>query len=77
MGILKPYHANAIRGVYAEILKHYQRQSPTERSGVADEELVEMLIRHPECANMLEPLLPAELIAAILARATEGRDGTA
>jgi hypothetical protein len=72
LGLLSPYKANTIRGVYAEILKHYKKQTPADRGGVADADLIDMLTRHPEYANLLEPLLSAEQIAAIFARAKEG-----
>jgi hypothetical protein len=45
MGLLKPYQANAIRGVYAEILSHYERQGPADCGGVADDALIDMLTR--------------------------------
>ncbi len=77
VGILSPAQANTIRGVYAAILQHYQRQSPYDRGGVADDALVDMLRRHPDYANLLEPLLSAEQIAAIFARGREGSHGTA
>lgn len=76
--LLTTAQANSIRGSYTAILQHYrQRASPTDRGGVADDGLIEMLTRHPEYANLLEPLLSTEQIDAILARATEGRDETA
>ncbi len=77
LGMLTTAKANAMRGSYAAILQHYrQKQIPTDR-GVADDALVDILSRNPEFANMLEPLLSAEQIASILARAKEGSDGTA
>lgn len=78
MGLLKTAHANSIRGVYTAILQHYrQRENPADRDGVTDEGLIDMLTRHPEYANYLEPLLSAELIATLMARATGGSHGPA
>ena len=78
LGMLSTAKANTIRGAYAAILQHYrQKQAPADRGGVADDALVDMLSRHPELANLLEPFLSAEQIAAIMARAKDGSSGTA
>ncbi len=78
LGMLSTAKANTIRGTYMAILQHHrQKQAPADRGGVNDDALVDMLSRHPELANLLEPLLSAEQIASILARAKDGSRGTA
>ena len=78
LGLLSTSQANAIRGVYTAMLQHHrQSRMKNERGGVVDDALVDMLARHPELANLLEPILSAEQIAAILARAEEGSHGAA
>ena len=78
LGMLSTAQANTIRGSYTAILQHYrQKETSADRGGVADGALVDMLSRHPELANLLEPLLSAEQIASILAQAKEGSRGTA
>lgn len=77
LGMLSTAKANTIRGTYTAILQFYrQKQTSFDRGGVTDDALVDMLSRHPEMANLLEPLLSAEQIAAILARAKDGSHGT-
>lgn len=76
--ILTSAQANTIRSTYTAILQHHrQTRAKSESGGVPDDALVDMLSRHPEMANLLEPLLSAEQIAAILARAKDGSRGTA
>lgn len=77
-GLLSTAKANTIRGAYAAILQHYrQKQNPADRGGMPDDAMIDMLSRHPELANLLEPLLSAEQIASILARAKDGSRGPA
>jgi hypothetical protein len=73
LGMLSTAKANTIRGTYTAILQHHrQKQAPADRGGANDDALAEMLSRHPELANLLEPLLSAEQIASILGRAKDG-----
>lgn len=76
-GMLTPPQANTIRATLTTILQHHRQQRAThDRGGVADQDaLAAQLARHPELANLLEPLLSRELIAAIMARAGNGSDG--
>jgi hypothetical protein len=76
LGLLSTAKANAMRASYMAILQHYrQKQSPAEQASVADYAMLDMLARHPDLANLLEPVLSAEQIASILARAKDGRRG--
>lgn len=72
-----PAQANAIRANLTTILQHHRQQRAThDRGGVADQDaLAEQLARQPELANLLEPLLSKELIAAIMARARKDSHG--
>ena len=77
LGVLSTSQANTIRGVYSTMLQHHrQNRARNERGGAVDDAMVDMLARHPELANMLEPILSAEQIATILARAEGGSRGT-
>lgn len=80
-GVLTVAKANSMRAVYTSLLQHHQqrRRSGEERGGVADDGLVEMLSRHPEYANLLEPFLSDEQIAALMAQTAneEGANGSA
>lgn len=77
LGILSTAKANSIRGTFMGILQHHrQKQVSPERHVGSDDALTDMLSRHPELANLLEPLLSREQIAEILARAKDGFRGT-
>ena len=55
---ISPAQANAARGVYQAILKHYQQaRAASAQPGIADADLLEIARTHPEILNMLEPLL--------------------
>lgn len=77
-GLLTPAKANSMRAAYTSLLQHHQqrRRSGEERGGVDHDGLVEMLSRHPEYANLLEPFLSDDQIAAILAQVQERPDET-
>jgi hypothetical protein len=77
LGMLSTAKANTIRGTYTAILQHLrQKQTSANRGGVNDDVLDDLLLRHPELANLLAPLLSEEQIASIMARAKDGSRGT-
>lgn len=72
LGTLTTAQANAIRATCMAILQqqHQQRDSSV-RQGAAGDALVEALIRHPDLADLLEPMLTSDQLARLLKKAQE------
>jgi len=75
--MLTTAQANTIRATYTAMLQHHrqQRTKSDHCAGADNDALIAQLVRNPELANLLEPLLSKEQIAAIMARAGNGSDG--
>jgi len=72
---MTPAQANAVRGVYQAILKHYQQaRAASARPGIADADLLEIARANPEILSMLEPLLTDEQMDLIFGDNAESAD---
>jgi hypothetical protein len=66
-GLVDVKLANAFKGIYATILQHYQRKTANSEKPTLDRPgLLDMLRKHPDLANMLEPMLSKEQIEALM-----------
>ncbi len=78
LGLLTPPQAKTIHACYAEILRHHQHhQSHSDRKGVADADVVELLRKDPKIFSVLEPFLTDDQIDLVMKNAKEGDRGQA
>jgi hypothetical protein len=78
MGYLKPAQANPIRAIYADILRHHQKnESRNDRNGLSNADVVELMSQDPKMFSMLEPFLTDEQIDLVMKNAKEGGRGQA
>jgi hypothetical protein len=75
LGILSTAQANSIRSTNTAILQyHIRQQSGPSRTITNEKGLAEMLKKHPEFANMLEPLLTNEQIQMLARGGKDAED---
>jgi hypothetical protein len=76
MGLLKPAQANAMRANYAAILSyHQQNESRSDRNGMADADVMEIMRKDPKMLSVLEPFLTDEQIDLVMNSAKDGGHG--
>jgi hypothetical protein len=67
MGMIKPPTSNALRGVYHDLLQHYQCTGrDTAKPAQVDEDVIAILRENPAMLKLLEPLLTDEQLKMIL-----------
>lgn len=67
LGLIAPAAANVLRAVYTEILRYRQNSATrSNRTGLADADVLELLRRDPQMMSILEPFLTAAQIAMVL-----------
>ena len=76
MGLLKPAQANSIRASYTEILRYHQKnETRSDRNGMADADVMEIMRKDPHMFSMLEPFLTDEQIDLVMKNAKDGGHG--
>lgn len=76
MGLLKPAQANSMRASYTEILRYHQRNEiHSDRNGMADADVLEIMRKDPKMFSVLEPFLTDEQIDLVMKNAKEGGHG--
>jgi hypothetical protein len=76
MGLLKPAQANAMRASYAEILRYHQKnETRSDRNGMADADVREIMRKDPTMFSMLAPFLTDEQIDLVMNSAKDGGHG--
>jgi hypothetical protein len=78
LGFLSPAQANAIRGSYAEILRHHrQGRGREDGRNLADAQVLDLLRRDPTMLSALEPFLSDAQIDLVMRQDTEAGGGQA
>lgn len=78
LGYLKAAQANAIRAMYTEILRHHQKnESRSDRKGLADADVAELMRKDPKVFSIMEPFLTDEQIDLVMKNAKDGDHGKA
>ena len=76
MGLLKPAQANAMRATYAAILSYHQKnETRSDRNGMADADVREIMRKDPKMFSLLEPFLTDEQIDQVMKNAKDGGHG--
>lgn len=76
MGLLKPAQANSIRASYTEILRYHQKnETRSDRNGLADADVMEIMRKDPKMFSMMEPFLTDEQIDLVMKNAKDGGHG--
>ena len=77
IGLIKPQTSNAMRGLYHDLLLHYQRSGrDAAKAPLADEDLLAILRENPAMLSMLESLISDEQLQLIMGEATDGQQQT-
>jgi hypothetical protein len=65
--LIRPAESNAMRGAYAELLRHHDRSQSTPAAAAINEvDVVETLRAHPELLKTFEPFLTDEQLQMVL-----------
>ena len=76
MGLLKPAQASSIRASYSEILRYHQKnETRSDRNGMADADVMEIMRKDPKMFSMMEPFLTDEQIDLVMKNAKDGGHG--
>ena len=76
MGFIKTAQANSIRAMYAEILRYHQKnESRSDRNGMSDADVMEIMRKDPKMFSMMEPFLTDEQIDLVMKNAKDGGHG--
>jgi hypothetical protein len=77
IGYMKAPTSNAMRAVYNDLLRYYERTGrDTAQTVQVDADMIAILRENPAMLNMLEPLLTDELLKMVLGEATDGDQKT-
>lgn len=77
IGLLKPQTSNSMRGVFRDLLQHYQRTGrDAAKSSLANEDVLAILRENPAMLTMLAPLISDEQLQLIMGEATDGQQQT-
>lgn len=77
IGILTTAQANALRGVYHEILSALQRRSGQQDQKVATNQVLDAIRQNPALLSLLEPFLTDEQFELARKMRSESEDGDA
>jgi hypothetical protein len=66
LGTISTAQAGVLRSIYQTILQHHSRQATPTPQALGGAELLDKLRADPELVNLLEPLLPDDLLAELL-----------
>lgn len=72
IGAVPPSTANAIKGIYATMLRHIDDVLPTSAGALSDHEVLKVLRENPELLKFIKPLLTQEQIDLIIREAPHG-----
>ena len=72
IGAVPPSTANAIKGIYATMLRHIDDVLPTSAGALSDHEVLKVLRENPELLKFIKPLLTKAQIDLIIREAPHG-----
>lgn len=76
LGYINAARANAIRAMYAEILRHHHKNdSRSDRKGLADADVAELMRKDPKVFSIMEPFLTDDQIDLVMKNAKDGGHG--
>ncbi len=77
MGLIKPAQANAMRGVFKELLDHHREDRQQASGAVSTDDMIAAVRKNPALLKLFEPMLTDEQLDMVMNAVKEDQHGEA